>query len=345
MKQIYGEITEFRSELTTWFGRHGRRLPWRATEDPYAILVSELMLQQTQVATVIGYYQRWFERFPTLRDLAVADESEVLHAWQGLGYYNRARNLHKCAKIIVAEWNESFPSAVEELLKLPGIGKYTAGAIASFAFNLPAPIVDANVERATSRLLNLQEPTDHPTGGRVLWDFASQYAQGPNPRLLNSALMELGATICLPRKPLCVICPVRSFCAATDPESLPKKRERQKVEKKTESHVLVLKDDQILLQQNLGKRWHGLWSLPPLLETNSKPDQRFDMNLPFLSLSYPITRFVVRLNVFLTDPPLTLAAGQLWHRLELLDSVPMPSPHRRAVRTAAERLGVSACGR
>jgi A/G-specific adenine glycosylase len=344
MKQIYGEITEFRSELTAWFGRHGRRLPWRATTDPYAILVSELMLQQTQVATVLGYYKRWFDRFPTLRDLAIADESEVLHAWQGLGYYNRARNLHKCAKIIVAEWNERFPSAVEELLKLPGIGKYTAGAIASFAFNLPAPIVDVNVERAMSRLLNLQEPADHPAGGRVLWDFASQYAQGPNPRLLNSALMELGATICLPRKPLCVICPVRSFCGAADPESLPRKRERQKVEKRTESHVLALTDDQILLQQNLGKRWHGLWSLPPL-ETISEPDQRFDVNLPFLSLSYPITRFVVRLNVFLTDPPLALRADQVWYRLELLDSVPMPSPHRRAVRTAAERLGLSGGGR
>ena len=232
MKQIFSEITEFRSELVAWFERHGRRLPWRETSDPYAILVSELMLQQTQVATVLGYYQRWFERFPTLRDLANADESEVLHAWQGLGYYNRARNLHKCAKIIVAERNEKFPSAVDELVKLPGIGRYTAGAVASFAFNLPAPIVDANIERALSRLLNLQEPVDQPRGSRVIWDFASQYVQGPNPRLLNSALMELGATICLPRKPLCVICPVRSFCAATDPESLPRKRERQKIEKK-----------------------------------------------------------------------------------------------------------------
>jgi len=330
--------------LTFWFGRHGRRLPWRTTNDPYAVLVSELMLQQTQVATVIGYFQRWLQRFPTLRDLAMADESEVLHAWQGLGYYNRARNLHKCAKIMVAERNEKFPAAIEELRKLPGIGRYTAGAIASFAFDLPAPIVDANIERAVSRLLNLQEAVDQPTGSRALWDFASQYVQGPNPRILNSAIMELGATICLPRKPLCVICPVRSFCAATDPESLPKKRDRPKIEKKTELHFLALKDGQILLQQNLGKRWHGLWSLPAL-EANSESNQRFDVNLPFLSLSYPITRFVVRLNIFLTDPPATLSAGQSWHRLELLDAVPMPSPHRRAVRTAAERLGVSARGR
>jgi A/G-specific adenine glycosylase len=336
MKQIFCEITEFRAKLTAWFERHGRRLPWRATRDPYAILVSELMLQQTQVATVIGYYQCWFKRFPTLRDLANAEESEVLHAWQGLGYYNRARNLHKCAKIIVTEWNEKFPSAVEELLKLPGIGRYTAGAIASFAFNLPAPIADANIQRAVSRLLNLQEPVDRPSGGRVIWDFASHYAQGPNPRLLNSALMELGATICAPRKPLCVICPVRSFCAARDPESLPRKKERQKSEKKAEFYFLALKEGRILLEQNLGKRWHGLWTLPAL-EPGSESSKRCIVNLPLLSLSYPITRFVVRLSVFLTEPPVTVSAGQVWHRLELLDSVPMPSPHRRAVRMALER--------
>jgi len=152
MKQIFCEITEFRAELTAWFEYHGRRLPWRATSDPYAILVSELMLQQTQVATVLGYYQRWFERFPSLHDLASADESEVLHAWQGLGYYNRARNLHKSAKIIVGERFGRFPATVDELRKLPGIGRYTAGALASFAFNLPAPIVEANIERVLSRL-------------------------------------------------------------------------------------------------------------------------------------------------------------------------------------------------
>jgi A/G-specific adenine glycosylase len=340
MKQIFSEITEFRAELATWFERHGRRLPWRATNDPYAILVSELMLQQTQVATVLGYYQRWFECFPTVRDLASASESEVLHAWQGLGYYNRARNLHKCAKIIVSERSQEFPSDVNELTKLPGIGRYTAGAVASFAFNLPAPIVDANIERALSRLLNLEEPVDRPQGSRIIWDFALRYVQGPNPRLLNSALMELGATVCLPRKPLCVICPVRSFCAATEPESLPRKRARQKIERKTEFHFLALKEGRILLQQNLGKRWHGLWSLPPLAQ-HSELSETVELDLPILSLSYPITRFLVQLNVYSCEAPTTLGAGQEWHKLDSLESVPMPSPHRRAVRMAAsgKRIG------
>jgi A/G-specific adenine glycosylase len=341
MKQILSEITEFRAQLTAWFERHGRQLPWRATSDPYAILVSELMLQQTRAATVISYYQRWLERFPTLHDLANARESEVLHAWQGLGYYTRARNLHKCAKIIVTDWNERFPSAVDQLLRLPGIGRYTAGAIASFAFDLPAPIVDANVERALSRLLNLQEPVDQPRGGRIIWDLASRYVQGPSPRVLNSALMELGATLCLPRKPLCILCPVRSFCAAGDPESLPRKRERPKIEKKDEFHFLALKEGQVLLEQNLGRRWHGLWILP-VLASNSESNQGVEVNLPFLSLSYPITRFVVRLNIFLSDPPAALSAGQAWYGLESLESVPMPSPHRRAIEMALTKRGEQA---
>jgi A/G-specific adenine glycosylase len=341
MEQFFSKITEFRTELAAWFQNHGRPLPWRATSDPYPILVSELMLQQTQVATVIRYYYHWLKRFPTLNDLANADGSEVLLAWQGLGYYNRARNLHKCAKIIVFERNGKFPSAVDELLALPGIGRYTAGAIASFAFDQPAPIVDANIERALSRILNLQEPVDQTGGDRVLWDFASKYVHSTHPRLLNSALMELGATICLSRKPLCVICPVRSFCAAKDPESLPKKRERQTIEKKIENHFLALKEGRILLEQSLGKRWHGLWTLPALAQ-NSESSARMDVNLPFLSLSYPITRYVVCLNIFLSEPPDTVDFGQVWHRLELLDSVPMPSPHRRAVRLAAERIGLSA---
>jgi A/G-specific adenine glycosylase len=341
MKQIFSEITEFRMELALWFERRGRPLPWRATTDPYAILVSELMLQQTQVATVLGYYQRWFERFPTVRDLALAAESEVLHAWQGLGYYNRARNLHKCAKIIVAERSEEFPSTVEELTKLPGIGRYTAGAVASFAFNIPAPIVDANIERALSRLLNLKEPVDQPIGRRVIWDFASRYVNGPNPRLLNSALMELGATVCSPRKPLCLICPVRSFCAATEPELLPRKRARQKIERKSEFHFLAVKKGQILLQQNLGKRWHGLWSLPSLTP-NSESGEPVDLNLPLFSLSYPITRFLVRLNVYRCEPPANLSTGLEWHNLHSLESVPMPSPHRRAAEETCRRIGVLA---
>jgi A/G-specific adenine glycosylase len=339
MKQNLVESTEFRTALVAWFERQGRRLPWRDTADPYAILVSELMLQQTQVTTVLSYYRRWLKRFPTIGDLAKADETEVLQAWEGLGYYNRARNLHRCSKVIVAELKGRFPTTVDELLKLPGIGRYTAGAIVCFAFDQPAPIVDANIARAVSRLLNLQEPVDQRRGSQIIWDSAFRYVQGANPRLLNSALMELGAMVCLPRRPLCVLCPVRSFCQATDPESLPRKRKRPQIERKTEFHFFALKDGCVLLQQNPGKRWQGLWTLP-VQPPDSRSSWSDDGPSAFLSLRYPITRFLVRLNVYLSDPPATVLEGQAWHRWDLLDGIPMPSPHRRAVQMALQKSGL-----
>jgi A/G-specific adenine glycosylase len=224
-------------------------------------------------------------------------------------------------------------------VKLPGIGRYTAGAIVCFAFNQPAPMVDGNISRAMSRLLDLQEPVDQPRGSRIIWDSAFRYVQATDPRLLNSALMELGAMVCLPRKPLCALCPVRSFCRARDPESLPRKRERPKIERITEAHFFTVKDGCVLLQQNAGRRWQGLWTLPPL-PPDAKSAQSDGGLLAFLNLSFPITRFVVRLNVYLSDPPAMVLEGQAWHRLELLDLLPMPSPHRRALQMALRKSGL-----
>jgi A/G-specific adenine glycosylase len=273
-----------------------------------------------------------------LRDLANADEADVLHAWQGLGYYARARNLHKFAKRVIDGMSGVIPSAVEMLVKLPGVGRYTAGAIASFAFNLPAPIVDANVERVVSRLLNLQKPVDQPEGREAVWDFAARYAQGENPRILNSALMELGATLCSVRKPLCLHCPVRAFCAANEPESLPRKRERRKIEKCSEAHFTALrKSEEVLLQRSAGNRWHGLWILPALLESHLGSENR---GRPFVTLTYPITRFVVQLEVFLLrEPPTEPVPGQAWHALESIEEIAIPSPHRRALRMVLAKRG------
>jgi A/G-specific adenine glycosylase len=328
MKQFLVERTKFRSALGNWFAREGRKLPWRATRDPYRILVSELMLQQTQVATVLGYYERWLERFPTVWDLARADESEVLRAWEGLGYYNRARNLHHCARIIVEKRDGVFPSTVDELRLLPGIGRYTAGAVRSFAFDLAAPIVDGNVARVLSRVLNLQFPIDEAYGNRIIWEAAESYAASDHPRILNSALMELGALICVPRKPLCMICPVRSFCRAVDPESLPKKKERPKIEERSEAYFWAVHGNAVLLSQNQGKRWQGLWTLPKLAEPGALK--------PVVILSHPITRFVVQLKVYRIEPPATVDGDQEWHQLDFLDNLPMPSPHRRAIKMILE---------
>jgi A/G-specific adenine glycosylase len=336
MKHIFAESTEFRSRLLTWYQLNGRRLPWRELTDPYPILVSELMLQQTQVATVLDYYRRWLDCFPTIRTLADADESSVLRVWQGLGYYRRARNLHQCSKIIVGEFDGQFPSTVAELMKLPGIGKYTAGAIVSFAFDRPAPIVDGNIARVLSRIANMQEQIDRPSGQRRIWELAGRFAEGANPRLSNSALMELGATLCVPRGPLCTVCPVRTFCAAKDPGSLPKKRKRPATEERNEYYFFALRKDHVLLEQRTGRRWQGLWTLPALGEA---PD-RVGSGAPedtFVCLRHAITRFVIHLNLFVREPPEKLRQGQKWKSLNSIENLAMPSPHRHALKLALQK--------
>jgi len=218
---MLGNTIDFRRSLLRWYHTNRRDLPWRvarenpqsATPDPYHVLVSEAMLQQTQVATVIPYFNRFMAAYPTLRDLAKAKEQEILRLWQGLGYYSRARNLLATAKILVEENNGKIPSSLEALLKLPGIGRYTAGAIASLAFEKRAPILDGNVRRVLCRL----DRSPGCTSGAAreeLWQRAEELLPQKRVGDFNSALMELGATICTPRAPRCPLCPVQKHCAA-----------------------------------------------------------------------------------------------------------------------------------
>jgi A/G-specific adenine glycosylase len=329
MRQFALEITEFRAQLVSWYKQEGRRLPWRETADPYQILVSELMLQQTQVATVLGYYRRWLARFPTLATLAAADEQEVLRAWQGLGYYNRARNLLRCARRLIESGDGKLPENVTDLAQLPGIGRYTAGAIVSFAFNKPAPILDANVTRVLARLINLQANVDSVAGKRILWEMAEDLVRDGDPRLVNSAIMELGALLCLPRNPRCVLCPVRPFCRAVDPDTLPRKRLRPATKKIQENYWWIRRNQSILLGQAAGRRWRGLWTLPPAAEIPT--DQ-----VPLFQMRHPITKYLICLNVFSGSIPLTLPESFRWQSLTLLRDLPMPSPHRRAVEAILE---------
>jgi A/G-specific adenine glycosylase len=324
MRQFALEITEFRALLISWYQRERRKLPWRETADPYAILVSELMLQQTQVATVLDYYRRWLAQFPTLAALAAADEQQVLRAWQGLGYYNRARNLHRCARQLVESGLGKLPESVADLVRLPGIGRYTAGAIVSFAFNKPAPILDANVTRVLARLINLQTSIETAAGRGILWALAENLVEDGEPRLLNSAIMELGALLCLPRNPRCVLCPVRSFCRAKDPDSLPRKRLRPATQKIQENYSWIRQDDSILLRQESGRRWQGLWTLPPAVEIPKKQAALFQMR-------HPITKYVICLNVFPGSVPDPLPENFRWQTTTSLSDLPMPTPHRRAV--------------
>ncbi len=195
--------------LLAWYGQHGRDLPWRRTRDPYAILVSEVMLQQTQVQRALLYYEKFLSRYPTVEDLARADEPEVRETWHGLGYYARARNLQLTSRKIVAERDGRFPDTPEELQKLPGIGPYTAGAVSSFAFHRHAAILDTNAARVLSRFFDLPKAQQTP---RFLWSVARHVTPLGQAHIFNQAIMDLGATVCTARAPRCPACPLRPVC-------------------------------------------------------------------------------------------------------------------------------------
>jgi A/G-specific adenine glycosylase len=256
-------LTEFRRSLIRWYRRHARPLPWRQTHDPYQIWISEIMLQQTTVAAVVPYFERFLAAFPTLADLAAAQEQDVLRLWEGLGYYSRARNLHKAARQIINEWGGQFPRTVADLMQLSGVGRYTAGAIASFAFDVRAPIVEANTLRLYARLIGLKLDPKSSAGQQALWDCAATLVPQRRPGEFNQAVMELGARLCTPREPDCPACPVRRWCSAAAHGSqaeIPVPNTRPAPTAVTEIAVAVQRRGKFLLiRRPVGGRWAGLW--------------------------------------------------------------------------------------
>lgn len=319
-------IRAFRSSLLRWYRRHGRALPWRGTRDPYAILVSEFMLQQTQVVTVILYYDEWLRRFPAFSALSRASENDVLHAWQGLGYYARARNLHATARAVVHRHPGCFPRSIEQMQQLPGIGKYTAHAVAAFAFNQSVPIVEANTSRVLARLFNFHRSIESAAGLKTLWEYAATLIPKSNARMYNSALVDLGALICVPRKPKCAVCPVKKFCRAENPATLPIKKPRPRAKRITENHAFVLQRGRILLEQSR-RRWRGMWILPRL-ETSGSDE-------PLHISTFPFTHHRITLIVYRRSAPKRIAPAQRW--FDSIDHVAMPSPHRRAAQNLTAR--------
>ena len=315
--------SEFRFRLLRWYHKNGRDLPWRRTRDPYPILVSEFMLQQTQVTTVLPYYKEWLRRFPSFTALARATERAVLRSWQGLGYYARARNLRATAKLVLDRHRGRFPTRIDEMQKLPGIGKYSAHALATFAFDQAVPIVEANTSRALSRLFDLSVPIDSSAGQATLWDRAASLAPKKRAAAYNSALLDLGALICLPRHPKCGICPVKKFCRAKSPESLPIRRPRPQTRRLLEKHALIVRQKRILLQC-ADRRWRGMWILPPL-----KGDSK--ENRAIYEAVFPFTNHQITLQVFPARVRKTNHKRELWVAFRKLDSTPIPSPHRRAI--------------
>lgn len=263
---MHSDTEKLQQRLLDWFAGNGRDLPWRHGYAPYHVWLSEIMLQQTQMERGVQYFERWLQRFPTVADVAAASIDEILKYWEGLGYYARARNLHKAAKIVAGELDGCFPDTAEGLCRLPGIGPYTAAAIASIAFEKDVPLVDANVERLYARIFDIDTPTKEGSTKAQLTTIAAELLPPGRARLFNQALMELGALVCKPKKPDCALCPL-SFCCLAQERGVvaqrPVKTAKQKrVALSMAAGIVFREGDVLLLQRKDKRRWTDLWEFP-----------------------------------------------------------------------------------
>ena len=319
-----GNLLEFQEKLITWYDLHRRELPWRSTRNAYQIWLSEIMLQQTRVAAVIEHYQEFLKRFPSIEILAAARESSVLAAWSGLGYYRRARMLHAAAKVIVREHKGAFPKSAQELLALPGIGRYTAAAIASIAFEQPVAVVDGNVERVLQRVVG------RPLSGEVLWKVAALLLDKSRPGDFNQAMMELGATVCTPRVPTCLTCPVNGLCATRGELGILRKKAPQQ---RREIHYALHhrdkngKGSEILLvrRPRAASLMPGMWELPAR--------QGEDLgDIPMFELRHSITTTDYRVKVWRRTAPPNVRGE--WIPFARVQRLPLTGLARKIWRTA-----------
>ena len=272
--------------------------------------------------TVLPYYANWLRRFPNFTTLARASQSEVLHAWQGLGYYRRARNLQAAARLVKRGHRGRFPTSIDEMRMLPGVGKYTAHAVATFAFDQTVPIVEANSARVLARLFDIRSAIDSTGGQTKLWNYAALLVPKKKSAIYNSALLDLGALVCLPRNPKCNACPVKKFCRTKDPQTLPIKRPRPKTKHLIERHTFVTKDNRVMLSR-AKQRWRGMWILPTLNDTAKRDGAIYQAIFPF-------TKHRIMLQAFRAAPP-KIDKHHRWFSKRRLRRIPIPSPHRRAI--------------
>jgi A/G-specific adenine glycosylase len=343
-----------RTRLLHWFAKHRRDLPWRNSKDPYPIWISEVMLQQTQVAAVVPFFQRFLKAFPTIAELAQADEEQVLRLWEGLGYYRRARNLHRAAKIVVQEHAGKIPQDPVQLARLPGFGRYTVGAVLSQAHDLRLPILEANSERVLCRFFGYRDNPKTTAMRKRLWTAAEDILPVKRVGEFNQALMEIGALICKPRKPDCGTCPLQTRCQANRlglQESIPHRSEPIEFVKQEEVALVVFRKRKVLLvKRPEGGRWEGLWEFPRIeLKTGELHEQAAREFLPrltgieahikgeLITIRHGITKYRVTLVCF----EAVYSGGKFvpghypegrWVLPGELSQYPISSPQRRIAR-------------
>ena len=347
-------MDRFTKRVLAWYAREGRKLPWRGSPDPYAVWVSEIMLQQTRVEVVIPYFERWMKRFPGIPDLAMASEQDVLAQWEGLGYYSRARNLHKAARIIMEKHGGELPHDLAALRSLPGIGRYTVGAIASMAFRQDVPTMDANLRRVFARVFDVAEPADSPAGEEILWRLAEQHLPRGRAGDYNQALMDLGATICLSKKPRCLLCPLSILCQACRlaiQEERPVLKPKAVVPHYTVTAAVVGRNGKVLLAKRPSKGLlGGMWEFPGgkiekdetfeaclRREIREELGAEIQVGLPFGIYQHAYTHFRITLHAFLCEltdgEPKPIEAAELaWVRPVDLSQYPMGKVDRQIAR-------------
>jgi A/G-specific adenine glycosylase len=355
---MIGPETDFSRRLRNWYQKNRRDLPWRLPHaagpdgrlDPYKVLVSEAMLQQTQVATVIPYFHRFIQQFPDLQSLASADTQAVLRAWQGLGYYSRAKNLQLAARRIISDFAGKMPQSAPELLTLPGVGRYTAGAVSSIAFEKRAPILDGNVARVLCRIDAIRADPREDGTREKLWQRARDLLPRTNLGDFNSALMELGALICTPRSPQCLLCPVRKCCeaaAAGLAETIPPPRRTKKTPLIERWTFGIRSGEKYLVQQRPAKgRWAGMWQLATIEPTDAAPSSHLLQSQFSVQTSKPV--FIGLVEHALTHRRYRFHAFSCetrdqspgnWATLEELHDRPMPKPQLQIIKLLQAQTG------
>ena len=334
------ETSSFTTALLDWFAQYGRELPWRGISDPYGIWVSEVILQQTRIEQGRDYWLRFMERFPTVEALAAASEDEVLLQWQGLGYYSRARNMHAAARQIVKQGG--FPRTIEGLRALKGVGDYTAAAVGSMAFNLPAAAVDGNVYRVLSRHYGIDVPINTTKGKHTFEALAQQLLPENQASIFNQAMMDFGATWCTPKSPRCLDCPFAETCAALRTgrvNQLPVKEKKLKIQERHLTYIYIRHAGMTAVRRRpAGDIWQGLWE-PLLIEDAPMPDLGCPLTLLAHDVKHVLTHRVLMADFYLAEPPSRpeLPDGYIWIKEENLGDYALP----RLIERLLERLPAS----